>query len=240
MLKASDVLANELRATILEGDLQPGTPFPSETELIERHQFSRGTVREALRLLEAEDFISIQRGPKGGITVRHPDVDLVSGSLATLLTVAETPLKHLFAFRKLLEPAAATDVTLHASPMQRRMLRAATDPTTPERGSASFHKILCECVENELLRVMLSAINRIVEWQTGLERVADAEVERAGRAHQKIAMAIDKGDAEAASSLMLHHIEAYESVMRKQGRLEEPILPRDRWSARLRQGTRGG
>lgn len=233
--KASDVLANELRARILENDLAPGSPLPSEGDLIVEHNLSRGTVREALRLLEAEGFVSIQRGPKGGITVRYPDAQLVSRSLATLLTVDQTPLRNLFEFRKLVEPAAAASAAREATDEQRAELLALTEPSSPRRGHAQFHAVLGECIQNELMRVILAALFRVVDWHAGLENVSETDVERAGRAHERIAAAVAARDADAARERMLTHLAAFEDVMREQGRLDEPILPRARWVGYLRQ-----
>lgn len=237
--KASDVLANELRARILEQDLPAGTALPSETELIAEHNFSRGTVREALRLLEADGFVSIQRGPKGGITVQYPDAQLVSRSLATLLTVDQTPLRNLFEFRKLVEPAAAASAAREASDDQRARLLAMTDPGDPQRGAAEFHTALGACTKNELFRVMLAALNRVVEWHAGMEAVSEEDLERAGRAHARLASAIAEGRADDAAELMLRHLMAFEDVMRTQGRLDEPILSRARWVGYLRQTVPG-
>ena len=63
-------LAEALKDWIAENALQPGDRLPQEKELIERFKASRGTVREALKLLEAQDLISIRTGPRGGAYVK--------------------------------------------------------------------------------------------------------------------------------------------------------------------------
>lgn len=235
--KASDILANELRAQIVAGRLLPGSPLPSESELIELHQFSRGTVREALRLLETEGFISIQRGPNGGITVQHPDVENVSHSLATLLTLAETPLRNLFEFRKLLEPHAVAVVAEGADAEAKATLRDLTSASSGGRGTAQFHQVLAESVPDDLLRVVMCAVTRVTGWHAGLEHLTDVHVREAGDMHERIVAAVEQCDPTTASALMLRHLEAFESVMAHGGRLDEPILPRDRWIAYLRKET---
>ena len=233
--KASGALANELRAQILEENLQPGDSLPSEPELIELFGLSRGTVREALRLLEADGFITIRRGPRGGIAVSHPQVDVVSRSLATILAMGGTPLSSLFEFRKLVEPAAAAAAATDATAEQRETLVAFTDAESIERGDAVFHELIITCVGNDVLRFILTAVTKVVEWHTRVDDVPADDVKAAGNAHAKIAKAIVAGDAKTASSSMLRHIEAFEAVMAKAGRLDGPILPRDRWVNYLRQ-----
>jgi GntR family transcriptional repressor for pyruvate dehydrogenase complex len=239
-LKASDVLANDLRARILEENLRPGSPLPSESELIHDYSYSRGTVREALRLLEAEGFIQVQRGPKGGISVRHPDFNLVSRSMATLMVIGETPLADLFEFRKLVEPAAAKDVALHADAAQRQALTDYMKSVPAAHGDAGFHRLMGDCVRNDILRVTLTSLNRIIEWHMGFEQVSQTSVEEAGRAHERVVAAIVAGDGDAAEHLMLSHIRAFERVMGELGRLQEPTLPRRAWNAQLRQGLELG
>ncbi|CAN5663587.1 FadR/GntR family transcriptional regulator [soil metagenome] len=231
--KASGALANELRAQILEQQLEPGDSLPSEPELIQMFGLSRGTVREALRLLEADGFIEIRRGPRGGIMVSHPDIDVVSRSLATQLTVGRTPLRSIFEFRKLIEPAVAAAAAKDASEEQKqKLVEFAEDEAA---GDSAFHDLLADCVENDVLRTIMSAINRVVGWQTRVDDIPAEGVKAAGKAHAKIAAAIVAGDGDTAASVMRKHIEAFEKVMDQAGRLEGPILPRDRWVGYLRQ-----
>ena len=105
--KAGEVVADSIRATILEQKMAAGSPLPSEGELIDSLEVSRATVREALRLLEAEGFVRIKRGPTGGVVVNHPDESNIARSLAVMLTLSEATLRDLFEFRLIIEPPAA-------------------------------------------------------------------------------------------------------------------------------------
>lgn len=234
--KASNMLANELRARILEEELPAGTAFPSETELIEAHGLSRATVREALRLLEVDGFISIQRGPHGGITVQHPTVDVVSLDLATLLTLDSARLSSIFEFRRLVEPAAAAAAARDATDEERQLLLDITGPDATRAAGVRFHLLLANCVDNELYRVILSATHKILQWHN--EMVPDSGLEDdqdKNPAHAKIAQLIAEGDADAAAASMRRHLASFESKLRAGHLLEVPVLPRTRWIQRLRQ-----
>jgi GntR family transcriptional regulator len=50
-------LADDIAANIQAGTLKPGTPVPSETELMEKHGISLGTVRAAVRLLRERELV---------------------------------------------------------------------------------------------------------------------------------------------------------------------------------------
>lgn len=101
---------------------------------------------------------------------------------------------------------------------------------------ADFHRLLGDYVDNGVLRAILSAINRVIDWHTGLEPVeGEPELEKVMRAHTRITDAIAAGDEERAAAAMTRHLEGWEALMRRQKRLDEPILPRSLWIAHLRR-----
>jgi len=55
-------VGDELRELLRSDGLRPGDRIPSEAELAERFGVSRGTVREALKLLEQDGLIDVQHG----------------------------------------------------------------------------------------------------------------------------------------------------------------------------------
>lgn len=56
------VIAADLRGQIATGGLAPGSAVPSETELRQRYDASRNTVRQALAVLEREGLVSAHPG----------------------------------------------------------------------------------------------------------------------------------------------------------------------------------
>jgi DNA-binding GntR family transcriptional regulator len=55
-------LANVLRARIVSGELAKGQSLPSEKTLQQEHGVSRGTVREAVKALQAEGLVITIQG----------------------------------------------------------------------------------------------------------------------------------------------------------------------------------
>ena len=80
-----DALAEALRARILGGELEPGTPL-SEEALAREYDVARHSLRSALRALEAEGIVRIE--PNRGARVTALSADDVRG-LSTLRTALE-------------------------------------------------------------------------------------------------------------------------------------------------------
>jgi GntR family transcriptional regulator len=69
-------IVDELRLSILEGQLEAGARLPSENELAERYRTSRPTVRRAIALLKAEGLVSTEQG-RGAFVRPKPHVRLL-------------------------------------------------------------------------------------------------------------------------------------------------------------------
>lgn len=225
--KASDILANALTVRILSEGLKPGSNLPSESALIDEYQFSRGTVREALRLLESYGLVRVRRGPKGGVEVSAPDVSRVTQSMALLYALDETPLRDLVEFRLIVEPPAAAMAARSATDGQRAALVAAAGPKDAELADAvDFHRLVSHATNNGFMRTILTAVHQVLEWETRGETLDVAHDEGTRRAHRKIASAISAGEATKAESAMRSHLTEFRRVLDAQGRLDKPIVPR--------------
>src|SRR4051812_3996312 len=86
--RISEVIVEQVRLLIREGKLVPGDRLPSERSLCERFGVSRVTVREALRVLEANGLVEIRVGARGGAFVTLPSSERLGEGLAELLTLA--------------------------------------------------------------------------------------------------------------------------------------------------------
>lgn len=57
-------VADDIKAAIADGEYPPNTRLPSEAELAQRYQVSRGTVRQAFAALRADGVIASRRGAR--------------------------------------------------------------------------------------------------------------------------------------------------------------------------------
>jgi len=91
---------DQIQEAILEGRLKVGDKLPAERELKEMFKTSRGTLREALRVLEQKGLITIKTGVSGGSVVKAVTTHQVSESLALLIRSQKVSLGNLAEFRE--------------------------------------------------------------------------------------------------------------------------------------------
>jgi DNA-binding FadR family transcriptional regulator len=92
-------IVEQIQAAILKGDYQPGSMLPSERDLKEMFQTSRGTLREALRVLEQKGLIEMRLGVNGGAVVKGSVAEPLAESLGLMLRYRMISLNHLHEFR---------------------------------------------------------------------------------------------------------------------------------------------
>lgn len=100
-------MVDQIQDAILQGTLNPGDKLPPERELTEMFGASRGTLREALRILEQKGLITIKTGVAGGAVVNALTTDQVSESLDLLIRYQKVSLKDLAEFREGVEGMVA-------------------------------------------------------------------------------------------------------------------------------------
>ena len=140
---------------------------------------SRGTVREALRALEAHNLIRTAKGASGGSFVTLPTVDHVSefleANISLLSEANDVTLEEFLETRRLLEVFAARQCALRRDDDDLARLRD-DDPREPRRTrrpssatstTSEFHTAVLDAAGNTLLRIAAQPIFSIL--QTNLE-----------------------------------------------------------------------
>jgi DNA-binding FadR family transcriptional regulator len=120
-------VVDQIQETILSGKLKPGQTLPSERELKEMLQVSRGTLREALRVLEHKGLIEIKLGVGGGAVVQDVSYDQINESLALLIRYQKVSLQHLTEFRVGVEGRVSALAAARATPADITRLKALWD-----------------------------------------------------------------------------------------------------------------
>jgi GntR family transcriptional repressor for pyruvate dehydrogenase complex len=215
--KAYVLAAQQIKARILDGTWQPGDRLPAERDLAAQLAISRGTTREALRIVEAIGLIEINPGAGAIVRERESLLDDYAESRSLPVTVAE--VGDIWEARKLIEPGAAY---LAAERCDEAELRAIEDSLTPvesqgENGpetdvfhtNSRFHLAVARATGNAM----------IIHFQmllTGAERRAatsepspDGTPERSAESlleHRRIFEAIAASRPEEAERAMFDHL----------------------------------
>jgi GntR family transcriptional regulator, transcriptional repressor for pyruvate dehydrogenase complex len=108
-------VVEQIQDAILDGKIEPGEKLPSERELGEMLGTSRGTLREALRILEQKGLIEIRLGVNGGAIIKETNWEQMSETLALLIRSQSVSLEHLSEFRQGVEGIVASLAAERAS-----------------------------------------------------------------------------------------------------------------------------
>ncbi len=101
-------VVNQIQDAILDGRLQNGDVLPPERDLKEMFNTSRGTLREALRVLEERGLIEIRLGVHGGSIVKPLTTRHASQTLALLIRSQMVSIRQLSEFREGVEGTVAS------------------------------------------------------------------------------------------------------------------------------------
>jgi GntR family transcriptional regulator, transcriptional repressor for pyruvate dehydrogenase complex len=171
-LKTSETVARDVVLGIADDGLSEGDYLPSEARMLEQYAVSRESLREGLRLLEAQGLIVIRRGAGGGPSVGTVDpANLGRMSSLYYFLIGAT-------YRELFEAWAVADGYLAeraARNPDRQLVRTTLKPyreadAEPEPASieefvrhhADFHSALANLADNRVMQLSLMSIGQIV------------------------------------------------------------------------------
>lgn len=220
--KTSDVLAGELRRRILTGVFAPGASLPAERDLVTQTGLSRGSVREALRTLEAEHLVTTRPGRHGGSVARQPGDDLLAKYVGLFVHGRGISLTSLLQTRDALEPTLAALAAANRTDSEMQLLLDATQRVESAYAdiplflgeNVKWHCTIALASHNELLRAFMVAISNLIYQATSIDNFATDDVRLVViEAHRRIVDAIVAQDADAARRRMTRHLAAVTAAM---------------------------
>jgi GntR family transcriptional repressor for pyruvate dehydrogenase complex len=225
-----ELIADELRALIVSGKVAEGDSLGREPDLVERFGVSRPSLREALRILEAEGLITVVRGVLGGVVVRAPDVSVTARTAAVLLQSRNVTLGDVHDARSVIEPAAARLVASGSSSARKAAVAdldqlveqqrvVIDDPEKFGRANAAFHEQLVVLAGNQTLAIVAGMLNEVVARavtavsQAGPNRDSEATRRRGIRSQERLLELIAVGAGIEAEEHWRAHMTAVGTVM---------------------------
>ena len=233
--KTAELIATLYRRQIVRGELRPGDTLPSEQQLMEQFGVSRPTLREAFRILEAEDLISVKRGSRGGARVTQPSLSVAARYVGLLLQVQGTTIADVYEARMVLEPACARLLAGRRTRQDLADLNAciedlrgaveagrpgtaqlnAPEPALWSSQAARFHELIMQRSGSNTLAVQGGVLQDIVATHLALalsrDRARDDELanfRRNVRSYEKLVALVEERDGPGAEQHWRAHMEA--------------------------------
>jgi DNA-binding FadR family transcriptional regulator len=212
------VVADELLDRIVAGEFPPGTVVPGELELSAKHEVSRMTVREAMKTLQAQQILSVERG-------RGTFVNPLNrwASLEAVLRAASegqndaTAAVQLIELRRMLETGACELAATKVSADDLSQLRGHIDTMQAAHeqndvaafveADLAFHDVILRASGNVFVAVLFEPLHRVLETRrTQTSRVPDIQEHAIGH-HRSILDALAAGDPDRARQAMDAHMQ---------------------------------
>ena len=198
--------------------------LPKQKDLLEEFGVSKPSIREALRVLEAESLITVRRGNVGGAVVHMPAAASAARTLGMVLGSQNVSLRDLGIALRLIEPVCASlcatradrnDVVVPALREVQSQAKDTTDKLLATRLARRFHEILVTKCGNETLITTVGALEALwssheQEWAEAVESAGELPDQRIAshRHHDQIIKLIAKGDADGAAKALRSHLES--------------------------------
>lgn len=222
--RLAEQVADQLRRRILLGELVDGSILPKEDELLREFPVSKPSLREAMRILEAEGLLRVRRGKLGGAVVHRPDAGNVAYTIGLVLGSQEVSLADVGAALRQVEPACAAlcaqrpDRASAVVPALRRLHAEAVDAADNLQQAISasrrYHEALVAHCGNQTMIILAGALETLwsAHEQGWSNKVSDQSVvpvdERLAvlEEHRRVIDAIEAGDARRAHDLAAAHL----------------------------------
>jgi len=211
------MVSDDLLNRIVSSEFPPGSTLPGEQELTLQHEVSRMTVREAVKTLEAQSVVRIERG-RG--TFVNP-LNLWTSMEAVLRATSEgkndaAASIQLIELRRMLETGAAELAAPRMSAEELGALREhlqamraahqANDVGHFVEADLAFHDVILHASGNVFLAVLLDPLSRVLAARrTQTSRVVEIQA-HAIEEHARIVEALESGDTEKARLAMDSHM----------------------------------
>ncbi|MBL3683629.1 FadR family transcriptional regulator [Leucobacter aridicollis] len=208
--------ADEIKRLILARGLEPGSPLPTEAELIDALGVSRSSVREAIRTLSTLDIVDVRHGH--GTYVGQMSLDPMVQTL--VFRGVLSPEGSLDALREVVEVRLALDLSMAERVVE--VARGAHHPRLEElvvemdekaaqgdmflEADREFHTRLFELVGNGLAKQLVGAFWDVHTAVLPQLNIAPAEdIHQTAAAHGAMLRAAVAGDVDAYRAAVVDH-----------------------------------
>lgn len=215
-------VVQDLGRSIVRGDFETNTPFPTEAELCSRYGIARPAVREALKTLTGKGLLESRRR-LGTRVLPENEWNLLDPDLLSWMLERPFSLRLLIEFtegRLAFEPVAAALAAASATKSQREAIRAATERMIADGGTLesdiAFHTAILDASNNKFLRQLKSLTQAGLRFSLQYTKLGPKHRRSVPEAHSEIAKAVVSGKVEKSERLMREHVRKALDLLRAQ------------------------
>jgi GntR family transcriptional repressor for pyruvate dehydrogenase complex len=217
-IKTSERIASALVDLIATQGLKAGDRLPNESDMLELFDVGRGSLREALRILETYGLISLRSGPNGGPVVLQVNPADVSRSFSLYLHLRGSSIAELIDARRVIDPMmarlAAESINDESAAILTAVLNreehAASDRSTVVAAANDFHYVLADLSDNSVLNLIATALKEMYTSRFVVIGLAEEVTDPSIRSeHRTIGDAVLSGDGDLAERLMRDHVDKH-------------------------------
>ena len=206
-------VADSIREYIMSGEVKVGDKLPSEMKLCETLNVGRGTVREAIRVLQMTGFVEMRSGRGAFVaSVTEPNNEDLYG----WFKLNEMELLDFLRVRSVLEPLAIRLAIEHRTQddvdcltkIHQRTENALTAHDAPALAlcDEQFHTYIFSCSHNPLLISINQLMNDSLKNFRGKTFYIPANAHNVIEPHADILRAFVDGDAARGEEMMKKHM----------------------------------
>jgi DNA-binding FadR family transcriptional regulator len=210
--KAAEQLADEILGYIVDRGLPPGTRLAPERQMLADTGRARGTLREALRLLESRGVVEVRQGATGGAFVRKPQPADLGAAITAVLMLEGASMIDVLTAREDMEVAALMRATQRIGARDLAVMQDSVDRLREHIGdrdrfvveAGRFHGVINDVAGSPVLRILNEAL-RATQMSSG-SNYSMPYRRRVAAEHQAIIDALRDGDSTLACARMRTHV----------------------------------
>jgi GntR family transcriptional repressor for pyruvate dehydrogenase complex len=215
--KTAVIVAQRIMRDVVRRGVKAGDLLPPENTMLELYGAGRGTLREALRLLESQGVISIKPGPGGGPVLLVPDASHLADTIVLLMELKGAPFRSIAEVRVAMEPMicalAAEHISEESLDELQQTIKQMRENLEEEylflEANKRFHDIIAWSSGNVLFGYLVESLLEIMDGTViGVDYPPSRRIGML-KAHEEIFEALSIRDSQASRIRMREHVDAY-------------------------------
>lgn len=212
-------IVEQIQLAIVNGELAAGEKLPSERKMCSTFATSRGTLREALRILEQKKLLTIKLGAHGGAIVRKPNSELIAENFSLLIKGKRATVSQLLGISADVAGQLATQAATEANNKDvgplKKLVATLTRAMDTKKGKREILFTIDSLLFEELTRIgknplygflLEAALRTISELNQDESAVNEVRLNRHYQEIRMIVYAIAQNDRKQAGTLTRKHI----------------------------------